>query len=251
MCTIIAAYKYFPNIPLIIAANRDEFLNRDTAPPSVINNHPKILAPRDKLRLGTFIGVNRWGLTAAITNLSGIAEKDINKKSRGLIVLRALSAPDIDRMLLDFNHIDFSNYNLFQLLVADRNKIATIRYDGEIKIETFQSGLFILSNWDALQDVRDFKHSIILSRIDLIPPDADIEAISNHLKNILSIHKGKDMRFQICVHTDNYGTLSSSIIAPFQDRPVFLYSIGPVCKNKFRSYNEDLKNILTIPDAQH
>ncbi len=247
MCTVIVAYKYFTNIPLLIAANRDEFSNRKTDPPSIINYHPKILAPRDKLRQGTFTGINEWGLSVAITNLSGIVDKDINKKSRGLLVLRALGSPDIDRMLTDFKHIDFSLYNFFQLIAADRNKIAILRYDQEVKIETYDKGLFILSNWDAIKDVRDYKQSIILSTIDRIPADADFGTILEYMKNILSNHNGKDMRFQICVHTENYGTLSSIIIAPYQDNPVFYYSIGPVCKNKFRSYNEDLRNLLNIP----
>lgn len=251
MCTVVVAYKYFSTIPLIIAANRDESLNRDTDPPAIINNQPKILAPRDRSRGGTFIGVNQWGLTAAITNLSGIVERDVSKRSRGLIVLRALRSPNIDSVLLDFKHIDFSNYNLFQLLVADRHKIAIVRYNGEIRVETFQGGLFTLSNWDAIEEVRDYKHSMILSKINTIPLDADIETVSIHLKNILSIHDGKDMRFQVCVHTDNYGTLSSSIIAPFQTSPIFLYSIGPVCSNRFRSYNDDLKDILSMSKDQH
>ena len=244
MCTVIAAFHHFKDIPLIISANRDEFLNRRTDPPSIISRNPQILAPRDRERLGTFMGINQWGLTAVITNLSGLVEKDPRKKSRGLLVLRALGSPNIERLKQDLKYVDFSEYNFFQLFVCDREKAIVIRYNGKLNISEHKRGMFILSNWDAIEEVRDYKYSLIKSRIDAIPQDADFESISKSLEEILKIHYGKDMRFQICVHTDNYGTVSSFIIAPYQKEPVFYYSIGPVCENRFRGYSEDLKRLL-------
>ncbi len=246
MCTVIAAIRYFSGIPLIIAANRDEFLNRKTDPPSVINKNPFIVAPRDRLRLGTFMGINEWGLTAVITNISGLVPKDNSKKSRGHIVLRALGSPDVTRLLQDFRHIDYSEYNFFQLFAADRERAVLIRYSGETEIKELNSGVFTFSNWDAVPEVSDYKNSVILSRLDKIDINSDIETITEQLTKILSVHDGEDMRYQICVHTDNYGTLSSAIIAPFQTEPLFYYSIGPVCQNRFRTYNQDLKRILKV-----
>ncbi|MCX7957974.1 MAG: NRDE family protein [Deltaproteobacteria bacterium] len=246
MCTVVAAIRYFDNIPLIIAANRDEFKNRKTDPPSLINQNPLILAPRDRLKLGTFIGVNEWGLTAVITNLSGLIPRDNSKKSRGHLVLRALGSPDVNRLLSDFEHIDFSEYNFFQIFAADNSKAVLIRYKGDIEIKEYESGIFSFSNWDAIPEVSDYKNSLIMSKIDRIEKNSDINDVVAILRNILSLHDGEDMRFQICVHTENYGTLSSAIIAPFQSEPVFYYSEGPVCQNRFRAYNQDLKSILTF-----
>ncbi|MGC8926833.1 MAG: NRDE family protein [Myxococcota bacterium] len=246
MCTVIAALRYFKEFPLIIAANRDEFLNRKTDPPSIINKHPLILAPRDRLKFGTFMGVNEWGLTAVITNLSGVVPKDNSKKSRGLIVLRILGSPNIQRVIQDLKHIDFSEYNFFQLFVADIRQAITIVYNGSLNITEHTEGIVTLSNWDAIPEVSDYKNSLIRSKIDSIKIDSDCERIIQGLKEILIEHSGKDMRYQICVHTDNYGTVSSSIIAPFQKEPLFLYSIGPSCKNRFRSYNGDLRGILKV-----
>lgn len=246
MCTVIVAFKHFSRSPLIIAANRDEFFFRETDPPSIINQSPKILAPRDRLKSGTFIGINQWGLVAAITNLSGLTSKDINKKSRGYIVLRALGSPDIERLLMDLKYIDFSDYNLFQLFVADRERAILLKYTGKVTIEECPQGVITISNWDAIEDVSDYKRSLIMSHIDRLSKDAEIKTIINGLSEILKLHSGKDMRYQICVHTENYGTVSSSIIAPFQEEPIFYYSIGPLCKNRFRSYSEDLKAILKI-----
>lgn len=244
MCTVIVAFKHFKDIPLIIAANRDEFLNRKTDPPSIISKNPSILAPRDRLKLGTFMGINEWGLTAVITNLSGLVPRDDTKKSRGLIVLRILGSPDINRVLQEIKYIDFSEYNFFQLFVADKDKAIKIVYNGKLEIKEYTEGIITLSNWDAIPEVCDYKSSLIESRIDSIKLDADFGTVLSGLKEILTEHSGKDMRYQICVHTDNYGTVSSSILAPFQNEPLFLYSIGPICKNRFRSYNEDLKGIL-------
>lgn len=244
MCTVIVAHRYFKDIPLIVAANRDEFFNRQTDPPSIINNNPAIFAPRDRLKLGTFLGINEWGLFAIITNISGLIPKDHNKKSRGHLVLRALGSPDTSRLFQDFKHIDFSEYNYFQLFVSDKNNAYLIRYKGSLDIFEIKEGIHTFSNWDAIPEVADYKNSIIMSKLDELTPEANIEEVINKFKNILTLHEGVDMRFQICVHTENYGTLSSSIIAPFQKNPIFYYSIGPVCKNGLRSYSEALKSIL-------
>ncbi len=87
---------------------------------------------------------------------------------------------------------------------------------------------------------------LIRLKTDEIGKDEDFGYVENRLSEILKIHEGKDMRFKICVHTDNYGTVSSTILAPYQENPVFKYSIGPLCRNKFRSYNQDLKSILKV-----
>ncbi len=246
MCTVVAAFKHFSSFPLIIAANRDEFLNRKTDPPALVNRNPSIFAPRDHLKSGTFMGINEWGLTAVITNLSGLVPKDNSKKSRGLILLRLLGSPSIDRLIKELRHIDLSEYNFFQILASDKEQIVHIKYDGNLKLDVYKNGIFILSNWDAISEVSDYKHSLIMSRIDEIDKNSDSNTVLKRLTDILTTHNGKDMRFQICVHTENYGTVSSFIIAPYQKEPIFYYSIGPVCKNRFRAYNQDIKEILKI-----
>ena len=47
MCLVIFAYRTHPRYPLLLAANRDEFHARPTAPAGFWTEHPDLLAGRD------------------------------------------------------------------------------------------------------------------------------------------------------------------------------------------------------------
>ncbi len=56
MCLVLFAYKVHPVYPLIVAANRDEFFQRPTAPAHYWEDQPEILAGRDLEKMGTWMG---------------------------------------------------------------------------------------------------------------------------------------------------------------------------------------------------
>ncbi len=93
MCLIAIAYRVHPRYPLIIAANRDEFLERPTAPMHYWADAPNILAGRDLKAGGTWSGITRNGRFAAITNYRDFNRKVKNGPSRGLLVRTALENP--------------------------------------------------------------------------------------------------------------------------------------------------------------
>jgi uncharacterized protein with NRDE domain len=74
MCILFIAQQKHPRYPLIIAANRDEFYARPTAPAAFWNDNPSILAGRDLEANGTWMGVTRKGKIAAITNVRAPSE---------------------------------------------------------------------------------------------------------------------------------------------------------------------------------
>ena len=76
MCLILFAYRVRPETPLIVAANRDEFYGRPAHPAHFWPDAPGLLAGRDATAGGTWLGVNRQGRFAAVTNfaVTGLAE---------------------------------------------------------------------------------------------------------------------------------------------------------------------------------
>jgi uncharacterized protein with NRDE domain len=68
MCLILFAYKVHPKYKLMVAANRDEFYQRPTAPAHFWKDAPDILAGRDLEKMGTWMGVTKSGQFAALTN---------------------------------------------------------------------------------------------------------------------------------------------------------------------------------------
>ena len=59
MCLIVFAWKVVPGVPLIAAANRDEFYDRDTTPAAPWPDAPHIYAGRDLKAGGSWMGVTR------------------------------------------------------------------------------------------------------------------------------------------------------------------------------------------------
>lgn len=90
MCLIAFAYKHHPRFPLIVAANRDEFLERPTLPAHFWDDLPQVLAGRDVKAGGTWMGITRNGRFAALTNHRDFRKAPIHGPSRGLLVKEAL-----------------------------------------------------------------------------------------------------------------------------------------------------------------
>src|SRR6266568_4688653 len=65
MCLIVFAWRTHPRHRLILAANRDEYFGRPTAPAAFWDDHPGVLAGRDLEAGGTWLGITPQGRFAA------------------------------------------------------------------------------------------------------------------------------------------------------------------------------------------
>ncbi|MGH7786051.1 MAG: NRDE family protein, partial [Candidatus Binatia bacterium] len=94
MCTLAAYVRMSPALPLLVAANRDEFLDRPTAEPGIIAVDPWVVAGQDLNAGGTWFGVNQHGLVVGLLNRRRTDGPDPSKRSRGLLCLEMLQARD-------------------------------------------------------------------------------------------------------------------------------------------------------------
>jgi uncharacterized protein with NRDE domain len=119
MCLILFAYRHHPHFPLILAANRDEFYERPTRALGFWSDQPEIAAGRDLKRMGTWMGINRRGRLAAVTNYREPGVQKVEAQSRGRLVTDFLGgripAPDYLRQLRATGHL----YNGFNLILGD------------------------------------------------------------------------------------------------------------------------------------
>jgi len=87
MCLLIFAHRVWPGQPLVLAANRDEFYERETAASTFWPEHPDLLAGKDLRQGGTWMGITRSGYFAAITNYRDPASTRESPRSRGELPL--------------------------------------------------------------------------------------------------------------------------------------------------------------------
>jgi uncharacterized protein with NRDE domain len=99
MCLILFAWQAHPRYPLVLAANRDEFHQRPTAPADFWPDAPGLLAGRDLQGGGTWLGLARNGRFAAVTNFrEPVAPEVPLERSRGELVRDYLAgaAPPVE-----------------------------------------------------------------------------------------------------------------------------------------------------------
>ena len=120
MCLIVLAWRKHPDLPLIVAANRDEFHARPAAPAAFWDDPPQILAGRDLEARGTWMGVSRSGRFAAVTNFRG-AHEPRAAESRGALVARFLSGNEKPGAYA--TGLQKTRYSGFNLLAADGEEL--------------------------------------------------------------------------------------------------------------------------------
>src|ERR1700682_1686246 len=68
MCTLAIYFRVFGDYPVVVAANRDEFLNRPALPPTELGDRPRIIGGKDLRAKGTWLGINEHGLIVGLLN---------------------------------------------------------------------------------------------------------------------------------------------------------------------------------------
>jgi uncharacterized protein with NRDE domain len=145
MCSIFLAYNAHPKYRLIVAANRDEFYERPTAAAQFWHDAPDVLAGRDLVHGGTWLGVTRNGRFSAVTNYRDPLAPTGNL-SRGKLVgdfLRG-SAPPLEYLQkIEENAGSYSGFNLLVGEIDAGIGYFSNRGDG---VKMLESGVYGLSN---------------------------------------------------------------------------------------------------------
>lgn len=123
MCLIAFAFQKKEGMPLIVLANRDEMYERPTAAMHWWEDCPDILAGRDVRAGGTWMGINRKGDFAALSNIRNPGAEKSGLPSRGEIPVQWLSG----RMSPDAMHGFLvrmgGKYNGFNLIYGNTQEL--------------------------------------------------------------------------------------------------------------------------------
>ena len=145
MCLVLLALDAHPEFSVIVAANRDEFYDRPTAPAGFWADAPALLAGRDLRAGGTWLGVHRRGRFAAVTNYRQGRREHAAPRSRGRLVADFLTTEIDAGEHLEHVVKDAALYNGFNLLAGDAKEL---RYfsNREGHARVLPPGVYGLSN---------------------------------------------------------------------------------------------------------
>jgi len=230
MCLILFAIEQHPDYPLVVIANRDEFYARPTRSAPWWDDHPHIFAGRDLQAQGTWMGVDRMGRFAAVTNVREPGMKQDAALSRGDLpsnfLQGRLSAQDYIEELQD----QMANYAGFNLFIADDSGcwFASNRSSG---ITEIPAGFFGISNgrfdepWPKLESGKRALQQNLRANVDadnllMILANSD-QAHDEALPNTgvpIETERLLSSRF---IHSSGYGTRASSVLLKAPDRISF------------------------------
>jgi hypothetical protein len=151
MCTLVILRRPDHDWPVVIGANRDEMIARPAQPPG--RHWPdrvEVVAGHDLLAGGTWLGLNDWGVAAAVLNRHGSLGPETGLRSRGELVLEALDHADAVDAATALSHLDPAAYRSFNLIVADNRDAFWLSHtgSGEIDLKPIKPGLSLIASGD-------------------------------------------------------------------------------------------------------
>lgn len=221
MCILFVAVRQHPEYPLLITANRDEFHNRPTQASAFWPEQPQILAGRDLQGGGTWMGVNRQGRIAALTNIRAPATFVADKPSRGHLVSNYLAdttPADYAQWLAQHR----SDYNGYNLLFGDWQSLAVYNNHSNA-LTSLEPGIYGLSNADLHSPWPKTSQGVAALTAYCQRGDTDIETLFSLLRNDTQaedaalpdtgVPKDWEKRLSsIFICSEEYGTRTSTLL---------------------------------------
>lgn len=221
MCLIALAYKTHPEYDLIVAANRDEAYLRPTQAARFWGEHPHVLAGKDLEAGGTWMGINKAGKFAALTNYRDPSISKVNPPSRGGLVLNYLTDDYDTETYLKEIDANAGKYMGFNLLAGTVGQL--FHYSNqERKINRIQPGIHALSNhlldtpWPKVEKVKNELRKVIAGPFN---EEALFELLKNDIaapdETLPDTGIGKKFERQVSpifIKSENYGTRNSTVL---------------------------------------
>ena len=265
MCLLVFAWKTEAGFPLVVAANRDERLDRPAHAICVLRDRdPRVLGGRDDLAGGTWLAVNEHGVVAGLTNRPSPGGRDPTKRSRGELPLMVAAHRTAEAGVRALSRrVEPGRYNPAWLLVGDRDSLfyVELALDQAPSVTSLSPGIHILENvglgerspkvsrirsliseadhgavplWAALPGI--LADHTVPSEPDDVPSEADDPSEPDDVGRGDETVIRPTATLAACVHTEEYGTRSAALvrIAPEPGAlPDVLVADGPPCTASF------------------
>ena len=225
MCLIVFAWNVVPGMPLIVAANRDEFDDRAALPAGWWDDHPQVYAGRDLRGGGTWMGITRDGRFAALTNIRAPSEQCTDVRSRGALVadfLAGTTTCEAYLAQLQQTADEFNGYNLLFGTASQLHWFSNRANDDVRNGGMIEPGVYGLSNagfdspWPKVIRSKAEFASLLCQAA---PEDAFFEMLTDTRKasDCRLPKTGVSIEFEralsaVCIDIPGYGTRVSTVV---------------------------------------
>ena len=220
MCLILFAYRRHPDYPLIVIANRDEYYARPSRDAHWWDD-ADVYAGRDLEAGGTWLGVNRRGHFAAVTNVREPGAMSPGKRSRGDLTREFLAGNAEARDYLQQLAQRDQEYAGFNLLLGNAQQL-WFYSNREQQVQRIDAGVYGVSNgvfdepWPKLRTGRQELSALLDGEVDheqLMEILTDHRTAEDHelpsTGVTLDIERLLSSRF---IRSPDYGTRACSVV---------------------------------------
>lgn len=143
MCVLAFAWRPNSRWRLIVAGNRDELHARPAEPLARWDQPAHLLAGKDLVSGGTWLGVSEEGRFAVVTNIRGHGAPNPDLESRGSLVVDLLTgaASDLDAQFA-------ARFNAFNVITAEDDQATFFANRPSFQRRRLAPGVYGLSNAD-------------------------------------------------------------------------------------------------------
>jgi uncharacterized protein with NRDE domain len=208
VCLIALAWRMRADLPLIVAANRDEFYDRPTRAAHAWDDAPQVIGGRDLRAGGSWLAASRGGRFAAVTNIR-YAQIE-SGPSRGALVSNFIRGDEAPLTFLERLATRARDYAGFHLILSDGHDLAHYS-NADARPSFLEPGLFGISNappgveWPKVALARDAIAAALFH---------DPETMATELLDFLSTPRGTPVESEVFVSFPErgYGTRSSTVV---------------------------------------
>ena len=216
VCTLIQLTRPGHEWPLLIAANRDEMLDRPWQPPGPHwPDQPGVIGGLDTLAGGTWLAVNQAGVAAGVLNRTNALGPEAGRRSRGELPLLAMRHTSAAQAAASIATLDAGAYRPFNLAIADIQGAWFLRGLGEgpVTAALLDPGLHMVTAHD--------------------PDDLDHPRVSRHLPRfaLAPVPRPPDWSTWTALLADTGGPVQAALNVPptrgFGTASSTLLAVGP------------------------
>ncbi len=234
MCTVVLLIRPRHEWPVLLAANRDERLDRPWDHPAAHwPERPGVGGGRDRMAGGTWMAGNRAGVVATVLNRPGTLGPAPGRRSRGELPLLALDHQTAAAAAVAIGALDAAAWRPFNMVVADRDGAMFLRGLGRGRPEPawLSPGVHMITSHepDDMGSARIARH---LPRFRAaVPPARPARGRLDGWESwraILADQSGPAAEQISIPPREGYGTASSALLALSRaGAPDWLFAAGP------------------------
>jgi hypothetical protein len=245
MCILAVQYRLVPDSPILVAANREEFYNRPSLPPSIQSGKPRILCGIDQQAGGTWLGVNQNGMFVGACNRPKLIPP-IAPRSRGVLCRELLRCGSARRAVdLAMEELSTGKHDGVNFVIADSESAWGVHGGDDLNATELDEGLSIVSSGD-VNDPRDERVQLAYRLLTLQTLDSPVKFLAVASK-VFARAPSPPGRPTMVARGKDWGTVSSTLVS-LGKKPrdaIYQFANGAPDQVKYEDYSPMLRDILS------